>query len=193
MTKFRKITKVSKPPIRVTVALDDECYRLLEKLKITRKMSQSALIRNALKFYAEWGIYEHSDKRKLELYINLLSEKEHIILDVDHWQLFLMLLGEQLRPEDFWNAHRKIAQSHAEQLKASIRSPEKLLERLEICNFYLLSKSSDKEYTLLFGSEMAKRFVKIFLEEFFNTLGFSVKIKENLTKLRVIVGEYTYQ
>ncbi len=45
---------------------------------------------------------------------------------------------------------------------------ESILTRLENCNFYRITKNSDKDYTLVLGSEVPKTFVKILIEEFFS-------------------------
>jgi hypothetical protein len=62
-----------------------------------------------------------------------------------------------------------------------------MLVRLEACNFYRLIKNGPNDYTLVLISELSKDFIKVFLEEYFSAMGAKVEIKENLTKLRVIV------
>ncbi len=174
-----------KNPVRVTIALDEDTNKLFESLKAETKLSQSELLRRALRFYSENKEALDSTKaKKIKTYLDMLSEGEHIILDVDHWLLFLKLL-ESKEAEKFWDSHRRIAQSHAEQFAGKIRSVRELLDRLEACNFYKLSKSAEDEYTLVLGSEMNKRFIKGFLEEVCSGLGFKINIKEDLAKLRV--------
>jgi len=58
---------------------------------------------------------------------------------------------------------------------------------LEICNLFTMSKTSKNEFTLIFGSEAPKKFVRIELEEIFAGMGFMVEIKEDFSKLRVKV------
>jgi hypothetical protein len=120
--------------------------------------------------------------------VEMLSKGEHIILDVDHWILFLKFLEESERKEEFLKAHRDIAHSHGEQLPGRVSSVEDLLRRLEICNFYKLNKVSDTEFTLVLASEKSKDFIKIFLEEVAAGLGFDITVKEDYAKLRVTIN-----
>ncbi len=180
-----------KSPVRVTIALDEETEKLFERLKSETRLSQSELLRRALRFYSENKEAIDSTKaKKLKTYLEMLSEGEHIILDVDHWHLFLKLLD--CLPEDererFWEAHRAIARSHAEQLAGKVKSVRDLLERLEACNFYKLGRVSEEEFTLVMGSEANKRFIKEFIEIVAQGIGFKVEMKEDLLKLRLRIS-----
>ncbi|NOZ58883.1 MAG: CopG family transcriptional regulator [Euryarchaeota archaeon] len=178
-----------KVPTRVTIALDAKSAELFEKLKKETKLSQSEIFRNALRIYAEHSKHRSIEREKLDLYIDMLAGGEHIILDVDHWQQFLRLIEECPAQEKFWEDHRRVARSHAEQLQGKIKSPRDVIMRLEACNFFTLSTPSENEFTLVFGSDTAKKFVKIFLEEVFEGMGFDAEIKEDLTKLRIRVTD----
>ncbi len=72
-------------------------------------------------------------------------------------------------------------------LKSKVHTTEELLMRLETCNFFRLTKNSEKVYILIFGSELPKKFVHVFLEEFFAAMNIKAEIKENLTKINVPV------
>ena len=61
------------------------------------------------------------------------------------------------------------------------------LYRLEVCNFYHLTKNAPNDYTLVLVSEVSKDFIRIFLESYFAAMGVKTEIKENLTKLRVTI------
>jgi hypothetical protein len=50
-----------------------------------------------------------------------------------------------------------------------------------------MSKNGKNEFTLIFGSEAPKKFVKTELEEIFTGMGLIVEIKEDFSKLRVKV------
>ncbi len=175
-----------KIPTRITIALDKETSELLEKLKNETKLSNSEIIRRALKFYAE-NKDIISDKEKIETYVEMLLEGEHIILDVDHWIMFLKLLESSEKKDEYYELHKKIAKSHADQLGHRIKSVEDLLKRLEACNFFKLVKTSNNEYTLVLLSELSKNFIKVFIEELLRDLNYNVEIKEDFSKLRVKV------
>ncbi len=173
-----------KNPVRITIALDEETEKLLEKIKKESKLSQSEIFRNALRFFSEYRKLQEISPKKLHTYIEMLGDGEHIILDVAHWILFLNLIEKSEYAEEFWKRHEEIALSHADEFSGRFSSPVEILERLEACNFYKLRKVSENEYVLILD-EVTKKFVKIFLEKVFSGLGFDVKIKEDLSKLRI--------
>jgi hypothetical protein len=179
---------MSKNPTRITVAFDQSTARLLEKISTETELSQSEIMRRALRFYSENKILtDPATRKKAFAYMDLLLDGEHIILDFDHWLLFLRLIEASPNQEKFWTEHKEVARAHKEQLKNKVHSAEDLLMRLELCNFYRLTKNSENEFTLIFGSELPKKFVRVFLEEYFAAMAVKAEIKENLTKLQVTV------
>jgi hypothetical protein len=175
-------------PTRITVAFDQSTASLLEKISKERGLSQSEIMRRALRFYYEnRAIEDAATRKKLYTYMDLLLGGEHVILDVDHWLLFLKLVESSPEKERFWKEHRDVAKSHTEQLKTKVLTAEELLTRLEACNFFRMTKDSENDFTLVLGSELPKKFVKTFLEEYFAGMGVKAEIKENLAKLRVTV------
>jgi hypothetical protein len=179
---------MSKNPTRITVAFDSATANLLEKISAETDLSQSEIMRRALRFYNDnKALADPVVRKKAFAYMDLLLNGEHIILDVDHWLLFLQLIESSPEKEKFWAEHKAVARAHKEQLKSKVYSAEELLGRLEVCNFYRLTKNSDREFTLVFGSELPKKFVRVFLEEYFAAMGIKADVKENLTKLSVSV------
>lgn len=179
---------MSKNPTRITVAFDQSTANLLEKISTETELSQSEIMRRAIKFYNDnKALTDPAIRQKAYSYMEMLLNGEHVILDVDHWLMFLQLIEGSPDKDKFWAEHREVARSHKDQLKSKVRSAEELLSRLEICNFYRLTKNSDREFTLIFGSELPKRFVRVFLEEFFTAMAIKAEIKENLIKLNVTV------
>ena len=177
-----------KTPIRITVAFDSSTANLLEKISKEAELSQSEIMRRALRFYNENRVLEDAAvRKKVFAYLDLLSSGEHVILDVDHWLLFLDMIESSPDKEKFWAKHRDIARSHKEQLESKVHTAEQVLVRLENCNFFRITKNSEKDFTLVLGSELPKKFVKVLIEEFFSVLGIKADIKENLAKLNVTI------
>lgn len=175
-------------PTRVTVAFDKPTADLLEKMSADAEVSQSETMRRALKFYSENKALEDPvAKKKVHSYLDMLLSGEHVIVDVDHWLMFLRLIESSPQKEQFWKEHREFARTHWEQLKTKVHSTEDMLSRLEVCNFYRLIRNAPNDFTLVLVSEVSKDFIRIFLEEYFAAMGVKVEIKENLTKLRVIL------
>ncbi len=177
-----------KVPERVTVALDKETFELFKKMKDDLGMSQSELMREALKFFSKHkSLFEFVEDEKIYTHAEMLSAGEHVILDIDHWLLFLKFIELHPDKEKFWELHREVCRAHGEQFKHKFHNIEAPLKRLEACNFFKLSKTSEKEFTLVLGSDAPKKFLKTELEEIFEGMGFKVEIKEGLLKLRISV------
>jgi hypothetical protein len=175
-------------PTRVTVAFDQATANLLDKLSQEAELSHSETVRRALRFYNENKMMlDPAIRKKAHAYMDLLLSGEHVILDVDHLLLFLRFVESSPDAGTFWNEHRKVAQSHKEQLKSKANTAEEILARLENCNFFRMTKNSQKDFTLVLGSELPKTFVRILIEEFLAGAGIKADIKENLAKISVTV------
>ncbi|MHC1567009.1 MAG: ribbon-helix-helix protein, CopG family [Candidatus Syntropharchaeia archaeon] len=152
-----------KSPIRVTVALDEETADLFDQMRKEMRISQS-------------------------FYVDMLGDGEHIILDVDHWLLFLKIIDSLPEDDGFWEKCRTVAESHAEQLSEKIATPKSLLRRLEACNFFKLVEDGKNEFTLVLGSDLTVKFVKRLIKDLSESMGFSMDIKEGIAKIRVRVN-----
>ncbi len=84
---------MSKNPTRITVAFDQSTAKLLEKISQETDLSQSEIMRRALKFYSEnKPLTDPTTRKKAYAYMDLLLDGEHVILDFDHRLLFLRLI-----------------------------------------------------------------------------------------------------
>ncbi|NTV27967.1 MAG: CopG family transcriptional regulator [Methanothrix sp.] len=177
-----------KSPERITIALDEETTGLFKKMKEDLGLSQSELMRASLKFFSKHkSLFEFSEDKKVYTHAEMLAAGEHVILDIDHWILFLNFIETHPDKEKFWKFHKDVCQAHAEQFKHKLYNAESILRRLEICNLFKMSKNGKNEFTLIFGSEAPKKFVRTELEEIFTGMGLIVEIKEDFSKLRVKV------
>jgi hypothetical protein len=81
-------------PTRITVAFDKATADLLEKISTEAQVSQSEVMRRALKFYNEnKSLEDPVTKKKILAYSDMLLNGEHVIIDVDHWLMFLRLIA----------------------------------------------------------------------------------------------------
>jgi hypothetical protein len=177
-----------KSPERITIALDEETAGLSKKMKEDLGMSQSELMRESLKFFGKHKmLFDFAEDKRVYTHAEMLSAGEHVILDIDHWIMFLSFIETHPDKEKFWNMHKEVCRAHAEQFKHKLFNAESILRRLEICNLFNMSKTGKNEFTLIFGSDAPKKFVRIELEEIFAGMGFLVEIKDDFSKLRVKV------
>jgi len=175
-------------PERITVAMDEETFEDFKKMRDDLKMSQSELIREALKFYSKYRmLIESQEDKKMYTHAEMLKVGEHVIVDIDHWLLFLRFIETHPEKEKFWELNKPIYEAHAEQFKHQMYSVEDVLKRLEACNYFTLNKVSKSDYTLILSSDVLKKFIKMLLEETFSGMGFKVDIREDIAKLRVKV------
>ncbi len=168
--------------------MDKDTFEVFKKMKDELKVSQSELMREALKFYCKYRtLVEPVDAEKVRTYIEMLATGEHIIMDIDHWLLFLNLVESHPDKEKFWESHKAICEAHAEQFNYKLYHAEGILKRLEACNLFKLREDSENAFTLILGPDVTRKFIKTELEEIFGGMGLKVDIKEDLAKLRVRV------
>jgi hypothetical protein len=174
------------PPERVTISLDDETANLFKSMKKELKVSQSELMREALKFYGKYRmLFDSVDEVKVRTFVELLATGEHIIVDIDHWLLFLDLIETHPGKERFWEAHKAICAAHAEEFKYKRYRADYVLKRLETCNLFKLHEDSTDAFTLVLGPDIARKFIKTEIEEILGRMGLEVGVKEDVAKLRV--------
>jgi hypothetical protein len=171
-----------KNPLRITIAMDDESLRIFNELKGEFRLSQSEVVRRALRFYHALRELENYSKETVMTYVEMLSGGEHVILDIDHWIAFLRFIETHPEKEKFWEVHRDVARAHAEEFEG--KNIDYILKRLEACNFFRVSTRGD-EYTLVLSNEATRRFIREFLEELFRNMGMKVEIREDIMKLRI--------
>lgn len=195
MTSTYTTSEENKINNRVTISLDDECFNMVKSMKKKTRISQSEIFRKALKFYNEYGeLFQNNENfdNEIKIYIDMLRDGEHIILDVDHYLLILKFIEEcsdSPKLKEFWEVHKRIAKNHAEQFKESIKSFDAVIKRLETCNFFKIIKKSSNQYTLLLGSDIPKKFVRTLLLEIFKGMGFmNIEIKQSFAKLKIYLN-----
>jgi len=177
-----------KAPERITVAMDEELFKMLKAIRGELGISQSELVREALKFYNKYRLLiESLEDKKMYTHAEMLRVGEHIIVDIDHWILFLKFIETHPEKEKFWELNKPIYEAHAEQFKHQRYSVEDVLKRLEACNYFILNQVSKTDYTLVLSSDVLMKFIKTLLEQTLSGMSFKVNIKEDLAKLRVKV------
>jgi len=170
----------------VTISFDRESAGIFREMKDGLVGSQSELLRTALRFYSRHkALFESLDGDRLRIYTEMLSEGEHVILDIDHWILFLRFIESHPDKEKFWEMHQKVSQAHAEEFIQKSHDIKTVLRRLEACNLFKLIRTSETEFTLILGYDVPKRFIRTEIEEIISKMGRRAEIREDLSKIRV--------
>ncbi len=74
-----------KAPERITIAMDKETFGLFKKMKEDLGVSQSELMREALKFYSKHKtLFEFIEDKKVYTHAEMLSTGEHIA-NTSYW------------------------------------------------------------------------------------------------------------
>jgi hypothetical protein len=179
---------MAKAPWRITIAMDEDTYTMFKEMQEGLGISQSELVREALKFYGKHRtLFESIEDRKVYTHAEMLRLGEHVIMDIDHWLLFLKFIESHPEKEQFWELNKAICEAHAEQFKHQYHRVEPVLRRLEACNFFTVTQASKNEFTLILSSDVLKNFIKTLLENTLTEMGFKVELKEDLAKLRLKV------
>ncbi len=148
-------------------------------------MSQSELMRTALRFYSRHkALFESLDGDRVRI-IRRCSRTRAVILDIDHWMLFLKFIESHPDKEKFWEMHQKVSQAHAEEFIYKNHDIETVFRRLEACNLFKLIRTSETDFTLILGYDIPKKFIKTEIEDIFSKMGSRAEIREDLSKLRV--------
>lgn len=183
--KERTSAKVSEKFV-VTISFDDETAAIFKDLKKDLVISQSKLMRTALKFYSRHkGLFESVDVERVYIYSEMLSDGEHVILDMDHWILFLKFIESHPDEEKFWEMHKRVSQAHTEEFIHKNHDAEVVLRSLEVCNLFKLSRASKTDFTLILGYDVPKKFIRTELENIFSKMESRAEIREDLSKIRV--------
>jgi len=173
---------------KITIALDSGTSDLLAKMKADAGLTQSEVLRQSLKFFGKHKRLFELDKM-VNIYsrTELLTSHDSIILDLDHWILFLRLIETHPDREKFYIQLGDICRDHAGQLKEQFLNAESILRRMEVCNLFKVNKIGRNQFSLVFNCISAKNFFRKELEMIFADMGFLVEIKEGISKLRIKV------
>ncbi len=173
---------------KITIALDRGTADLLVKMKADAGLSQSEVLRQSLKFFGKHKrLFELDKMMNIYSRTELLTSRDRIILDLDHWILFLRLIDTHPDKEMFYRQLADICRVQAGQLKEQFLNAESILRRMEVCNLFKVNRIGHNEFSLVFNCISAKRFFQQELEMIFAEMGFLVEIKEGISKLRIKV------
>ena len=172
--------------VLVTISFDRESAAIFREMKKELVGSQSELLRNALRFYSRHkNLFESLDGDRIRIYTEMLSDGEHVILDIDHWILFLKFIESHPDKEKFWEMHQKVSQAHAEEFLHKNNDIETVFRRLEACNLFKLIRTAETDFTLILGYDVPKKFIVTEIEDIFSKMGMRADIREDLSKIRV--------
>lgn len=171
---------------RITVSLDEKTAKMLEELVSLDKRSVSEIVRFAVSDYYKTRSSKCINPEFIDVVIDLLSEREHVIVDVSLWTAILEELNEVAK-EDFWKFVGKVGKEYAIQLKVKgLRRVYDILKYMESSNWYRVKPSSTNTYILVLTVKAEVKILSIFLQNLFEALEIPVEIIEGVRKLIII-------
>ncbi|RKY47050.1 MAG: CopG family transcriptional regulator [Candidatus Neomarinimicrobiota bacterium] len=186
--RYTKLVMVTehKEMKRITVSLDEETAKMLEELVSLDKRSVSEIVRFAVSDYYKTRSSKSINPEFIDVIIDLLSEREHVIVDVSLWTAILEELNEVAK-EDFWKFVGKVGKEYAIQLKVKgLRRVYDILKYMESSNWYRVKPSSTNTYILVLTVKAEVKILSIFLQNLFEALEIPVEIIEGVRKLIII-------
>lgn len=170
---------------RLTVSLDSEANTSLMHLADRTGRSQSEIVRRALQFYAANFEAAQTDAGpNLEAYHQMLSNGEHVLLDIDFLHCFLEYVENASGEPDpeFIDAIDQVGELHSHEYADRFDSLHELLEWLSLCGFLTVRETQEQTYHIVFPTESMKWFMLRFIELSISNLSFDVEIEEGVAK-----------
>ena len=172
---------------RLTISLDDNSEKIIEFISEKYKLSKTGVIRKALECLDQQEKHMKTcNTETIKAYCEFLEKKDHIILDVDHWDAFFREIGEG--SEQFWNEVYEIGVEHQKEYhNKGIRIVKDVLLFVEKTNWYILNQDSEKSYTLILNVSISAKFVEYFFKGFFSNHPQKVNIEKGSRKIRITI------
>jgi hypothetical protein len=172
---------------RLTVSLDNDSEVIVDSISKKYGLNKTGVVRKALKLLDQQEkLNKTCSTDTIQAYCEFLENKDHIILDVDHWDAFFNEIDEG--SEKFWDAVYEIGVEHQKEYhNKGIRTVREILSFVEKTNWYILNEDSDKSFTLILNLSISGKFVEHFFKGFFLHHPQEVTIKRGARKIRVTI------
>jgi len=175
--------------LRISVAVDEGTRNTLESLAKRENKTISEVIRQAIMMYSK--IRDRLSTEEINEYVDLVSKKDNIIIDIELWLMILDELNKH-SSEEFWNLIEKIGYEHGLELKSKgVKSIEEVLNLFEFRHMFEVKKNdSENSYVLILATRNEVKLLKAYLCGLFKSLGVNnVEIIEGLRKLIVLLKD----
>ena len=172
---------------RLTISLDEKSKAIINSHSEEYNLNKTEVIRKALQSLVEQEkLKKTCDTERLHVYCEFLENKDHIILDVDHWDVFFKEIGEG--SDEFWNNVFEIGVEHQlEYYNKGLREVKEILAFVEKTNWYILNEDSETSFTLILNLSISSKFVEYFFKGLFKNHPQDVKVKRGARKIRIVI------
>lgn len=120
------------------------------------------------------------------VYSDLLSAREHVIVDIEIWSAILEIIDEN-KKEEFFELVENVGFEHGIQYKEKgLRTIEDVLKYMEYENWFRLKVNSDRTYTLILLAKSEQKTLESFLKGVFKAMKFNAEIRHYYRKLIIV-------
>ncbi|AGK60421.1 hypothetical protein Asulf_00394 [Archaeoglobus sulfaticallidus PM70-1] len=172
---------------RLSIAVDNYTYKVLEDIVKKEQKSMSEVVRNSIRILSK--LSRNGNLESLEnalVYSELLSCREHVIVDIEIWSAILEIIDEK-KKEEFFEIVRKVGFEHGIQYRErGLRTVEEILKYMEYENWFRLKVNSDKTYTLVLSAKSEQKILEVFLRGVFDAMKLNTEIKDYYRKLIIV-------
>ncbi|WP_396613894.1 ribbon-helix-helix protein, CopG family (plasmid) [Haloferax sp. S1W] len=176
------------PSDRLTVSLDEQSREALDSLASQTGHGQSETVRQAIVFYAaNYQVASSETNADLEQYHNMLSDGEHVLLDIDflHGLLDHVEITEEEPHPEFQYVIDQVAEYHAEEYRTRFNSLADILDWLSVCGFLTARQAGEHTYHVVFPTPKIKWFMTQFIQKSTSKLDFDVDISDGVSKMLI--------
>ncbi len=171
---------------RISVAVDTETDSKLREIARKENKTVSEIIRKAITVYSE--LEKSTSPEKTRIYTELLSGREHVLVDIELWIAMLDELNKTAS-DNFWQMVEKIGYEHGIQFRMrGITNPFEIFSYMENGNLFKV-KSAGNVYTFILSTRSEQKMLKSFFKGMLKALDIKAEIVEGLKKLIIIVHE----
>ena len=170
---------------RLSVSLNQESIDIIKEFLPKYKGSKANLIRRALEtLKAHEKMQSKVPISTIETYVDYLASMEHIIVDIAHWKSIFSEIDKG--SEKFWQEVFDIGAQHwKEYHDKGIKNIQKILEYVEITNWYKLNSDSETSFTLTLTVSEASKFIATFFQGFFSRYPREIEVNQEYKKIRI--------
>lgn len=169
---------------RITASVEKKDRKRINKLVERTNMSQSEIVRQAIRFYeANYEAVSTDSTYALDQYYQMLSSGEHVVLDIDFLHCFLDYVYDSESADDaFLEIADQVSDYHCQEYKDRFDNLGDVLKWLSVCGFLFVRSESKDSYYVTFPSESIRWFMTRFIVRSTADLPFDVEVETGISK-----------
>lgn len=171
---------------RLTISIDDNTEMILSELSAMEKRSISEIVRFAVADYYQKKNVKGIDPEYVDKIVELLSEREHVIVDVGLWATMLEEINSSAK-DNFWKFVERLGVEYGTTLRLrGLNNVFDVLRWMEPLNWFRVKKFTSNTYIVVLTARAEVKLLSTFLQSLFKSINLPVEIIEGVRKLIVV-------